>query len=51
LGQTQQARDTLAAFLRANPDWVASNDSVIPIAADLRQWWFVDIGAAGAAGK
>jgi len=51
LGQTQQARDTLAAFLKENPDWVASNNTVIPIAADLQRRWFDDIRAAGGVGK
>jgi hypothetical protein len=51
LGQTQHARDTLAAFLKENPDWVASDATVIPIAADLQQRRFDDIRAAGGVGK
>jgi hypothetical protein len=51
LGQPQQARDTLAAFLKDRPDWIASDETVIPIADDLQRRWFDDIRAAGGVGK
>jgi adenylate cyclase len=51
LGQPQQARDTLAVFLKDSPDWVASDETVIPIANDLQRRWFDDIRAAGGVGK
>jgi adenylate cyclase len=51
LGQPQQARDTLAAFLKESPGWVASDYIRIPIADDLRRRWFDDIRAAGGSDK
>jgi class 3 adenylate cyclase/TolB-like protein len=47
LGQPQQARDTLAAFVKERPDWIASDQIRLPLVDDLRRRWFDDIRAAG----
>jgi class 3 adenylate cyclase/TolB-like protein len=51
LGHLEQARETLAAFLKDRPDWVASDETVVPIAEELRRRWFDDIRAAGGPDK
>ncbi|NGO52963.1 adenylate/guanylate cyclase domain-containing protein [Allomesorhizobium camelthorni] len=51
LGQPQQARDALAAFLKERRGWVASDEIPFPIADDLRRRWFDDIRAAGDSDK
>jgi hypothetical protein len=51
LGQPQQARDTLAAFVKERPDWIASDQIRLPLVDDLRRRWFDDIRAAGGLDK
>jgi hypothetical protein len=51
LGHSQQAQDTIAAFLRERPDWVASDQIRLPLSDDLRRRWFDDIRAAGGSDK
>jgi adenylate cyclase len=49
LGQTDQARSTMADFVKDNPGWTLNGEQTFPmqIADALRQRWFEDIRAAG----
>ena len=48
-GKLDQARSTMAAFVKDNPHWTLRDEQAFPIqiADNLRQRWFEDIRAAG----
>ncbi len=49
LGQLEQARSTMAAFVKDNPDWTLTEEAAIPIPIidPLQQRWLDDLRAAG----
>jgi hypothetical protein len=49
LGQLEEARTTMAMFIKSNPDWTLRDEKASPFQSvdPLRQRYFDDVRAAG----